>query len=365
VTAGFLSPLPPAPSGVADYSAALLEAMRKLGRVETDATRADVWLYHLGNNPLHGPMYEAALARPGVVVLHDAVLHHFLLGRLDRDAYIEEFIYNYGEWTRDLARTLWDGRRRSALDARYFERALVRRVAECSRAVIVHNPGAAAIVASHAPAAKVVEIPHLFAPPRLPRRGEVERWRAAQGIAPGAFLFGVFGHLRESKRLPSILKAFACVRQEAPKAALLVAGDFVSSDLERALSDDLRAPGVLRLPYLGEREFWLAASAVDACVNLRHPAAGETSGIAIRLMGIGKPVILQDSAETSRLPSDSCLKLETGVAEAGMLSDYMMWLAVSRQPARQIGERAAAHILRHHSAAEAARRYWEVLCACC
>jgi hypothetical protein len=33
---------------------------------------------------------------------------------------------------------------------------------------------------------------------------------------------------------------------------------------------------------------------VDACINLRYPAAGETSGIAIRLMGIGKPVLLTD-----------------------------------------------------------------------
>ena len=77
---------------------------------------------------------------------------------------------------------------------------------------------------------------------------------------------------------------------------LLVAGQFASTDLERAVEPLLRAPGIVRLPYLEEREFWLAASAVDACINLRDPAAGETSGIAIRLMGIGKPVLLTDAA---------------------------------------------------------------------
>ena len=58
-----------------------------------------------------------------------------------------------------------------------------------------------------------------------------------------------------------------------------------------------QAPGVIRRPYLPESEFWLAAAAVDACINLRYPAAGETSGIAIRLMGIGKPVLVTDSPE--------------------------------------------------------------------
>jgi hypothetical protein len=64
----------------------------------------------------------------------------------------------------------------------------------------------------------------------------------------------------------------------------------------------LGAPGVVRLPYLAEREFWLAARAVDACINLRYPAAGESSGIAIRMMGIGKPVLLTDGLESRRFP---------------------------------------------------------------
>ena len=80
---GFFSPLPPAPTGVSDYSAALLTALRKHGEVEVAASDADVALYHVGNNLLHREIYDRALARPGVVVLHDAVLQHFFLGTLD------------------------------------------------------------------------------------------------------------------------------------------------------------------------------------------------------------------------------------------------------------------------------------------
>src|SRR5262249_60490784 len=38
----------------------------------------DVPIYHLGNNAYHRYCYDAALARPGVSVFHDFVLHHML-----------------------------------------------------------------------------------------------------------------------------------------------------------------------------------------------------------------------------------------------------------------------------------------------
>ena len=48
MTAGFYSPLPPARTGIADYSAALLDGLRRFGRVEIAPARCDVALYHLG-----------------------------------------------------------------------------------------------------------------------------------------------------------------------------------------------------------------------------------------------------------------------------------------------------------------------------
>src|SRR5262249_14011780 len=144
--------MPPEKTGVADYSAALLDGMRKLGPIGEDG---DIALYHLGNNHLHREIYARALERPGAVVLHDAVLNHFFLGALDEAAYIDEFIVNYGEWTRGLASELWRNRARSAADPRYFEYPMLKRVAERSRAVIVHNPAAACAVQRHVPNARI------------------------------------------------------------------------------------------------------------------------------------------------------------------------------------------------------------------
>ena len=98
-----------------------------------------------------------------------------------------------------------------------------------------------------------------------------------------------------------MLRAFDIVRRSR-EAALLVAGDFVSGDYERSLATALSAPGIIRVPLLPERDWWLYASAADACINLRYPAAGETSGIAIRMMGIGKPVLVTSGAENEDIP---------------------------------------------------------------
>jgi glycosyltransferase involved in cell wall biosynthesis len=362
VTVGFHAPLPPAASGVADYAAALLTALRARGPVEIAPARCDVALYHLGNNPLHAAIYRRALEQPGVVVLHDAVLHHFLLGTLDEAAYVEEFVYNYGEWARGLATELWRGRAGSGFDSRYFSYPMLRRVAERSRAVVVHNPAAAAMVRAHAPDARVVEIPHLCEPPPPVSAADATAFRRRHRVPAGAFLFGVFGYLRESKRLAGVLEAFAKLHAENPATALLVAGDFVSRDLERAAAPLLLAPGVHRLPYLAEAAFWRAAAAVDACVNLRDPGAGETSGITIRLMGMAKPVLLSEGPETAAFPEDACLRVPRGAAERQALFEHMVLLVSMSEVAREIGLRGAAFVSREHAVERSATLYWSILC---
>ena len=360
---GYHAPLPPVRSGVADYAAALLGALRKHGDVVVNSAGTSVNLYHLGNNDLHRRIYSLALERPGVVVLHDAVLHHMLLGSFDETRYVAEFVYNYGEWSRDLAAQLWRDRRCSGSDPRYFQYAMLRRIAERSQALIVHNPAAANIVRSHSLAARLIEIPHLFSPPVLPAGWEVARLRQSMGFRPHTFVFGVFGYQRESKRVLPILRTFAELRAAGLDAGLVVAGEFVSRDLARAAEPLLRSPGVCRAGFAPEDTFWKLASAVDACLALRYPPAGETSGIAIRLMGIGKPVLITDSAESERLPETACVRVDAGPGETDSLAAQMMWLVRFPESAREIGRRARQYIGEKHSVERAAGSYWEALCA--
>lgn len=360
---GFYAPLPPARTGVADYAATLLAALRRHGRVEVAPQRCDVALYHLGNNQMHAAIYRRALEQPGVVVLHDAVLHHFLLGLLDRPAYVDEFAYNYGDWNRGLAAELWQARAGSGTDTRYFQFPMLKHAAECARAVVVHNPAAGRAVREHAVNTPVIEIPHLFQQPDLPTDGEAARYRQGLGLPGDAFVFGVFGFLRESKRLLTVLETFARLHAKQPRTALLVAGSFVSTDLERAVEPLLREPGIVRVPYLSQREFWLAAGAVDACINLRYPAAGETSGIAIQLMGLAKPVLLTDAEECGRFPEAACARIASGLGERESLWRHMVLLTSLPGVARAIGHQGALYIREHHQLEQVAQQYWDTLCA--
>ena len=355
---GFFSPLPPAPTGVADYSESLLTHLRKLGDVEIAPQKCDIALYHVGNNSLHREIYQRAITHPGIVVLHDAVLQHLFLGMFSADEYLEEFVYNYGESARGLGRQLWEQRARSGADARYFEHPMLKRIAMASRAIIVHNPAAAAAVRKHAPDAHVVEIPHLFEPPVLPSPEETLRFRESLGISRSTLLMGTFGHQRETKRLAVLLRAF----QKAPTGArLLVSGEFVSRTFENAVAPLLLHPGILRTGYLPESEMWRYAAATDVCVNLRYPSGAETSGIAVRMMGIGKPVIFTAGEALSRIPANACLQVEVGPEEEKMLAGYLAWLAENREAGIEIGRRAAAHIAQCHAPEKVACDYWTVV----
>jgi len=349
------APPPRSRSGVADYAETLGSALDRFGRPGVD-------LYHLGNNALHAGIYRQALEKPGVVVLHDAVLHHFFLGSLTREQYVGEFVFNYGEWRRHLAEELWAERSSSGVDPRYFEYPLIRRVAETSRAVIVHNPGAARMAREHG-ARDFHVIPHFFEPAALPDHADTARFRQWLGVAQGTTLFGIFGYLRETKRVIPCLDAFRRLHAALPGTALLLAGDAVSTVLGRLLTTAADHPAIHRLGHLSESDLRTAASAIDCCLNLRYPGAGETSGIAIRMMGTGKPVMLTAGEESGAIPPPACLRIPPGVAEAAGLFEYMVMVAQFPGIAKEIGAQARRHILEQHSLEAVGRKYWQVLCS--
>ncbi len=361
MTVGYHAPPPGSLSGIADYAETLRRALERLGRVESGADRADIHLYHLGNNRLHEQIYARALREPGVIVLHDAVLHHLMLGTLSGEEYISEWVYNYGEWRRDLGEELWRERARSAFDPRYFQFPMLRRILERSRGVIVHNPGAAAIARAQG-ASRVEIIPHFCETGAIPEAADLARFRQHLGVEQGTVLFGLFGYLREPKRVMPCIRAFERLHKLRPDSALLLAGEVVSGDLRRLLQNKPNHPAIHRLGRLSERDFAIAGAAVDCCLNLRYPGAGETSGIAVRLMGLARPVIVTDNAENSSFPPAAVLRVAAGVAESAELFEHMLLVTEFPRIGREIGRAAQLHVRQCHALEPVARKYWEALC---
>ena len=228
--------------------------------------------------------------------------------------------------------------------------------------VIVHNPAAAQAVREHSPETRIAEIPHFYQPTPPPAADEIREFRDRIGVPRNGFVFAIFGYLRESKRIVPILRAFLRLRRINPKTQLLIAGEFVSQELERSVSKLLTLAGVHRLGHLSETDLHLCAASVDCCLNLRYPTAGETSGIAMRLMGAGKPVVVTNGQEWARFPDTCVFRIPAGPAEAEALFDTMAVLSDNPELGRLMGHQAAEHIQRYHSLSASGIEYWNLLC---
>ena len=201
----FFSPLPPARSGIADYSEALLGALRPLADVEVfsgperafDPAGFDIALYHVGNNPYHEFVYETALRYPGVVVMHESNLHHLIAGltikRGDWDAYMRECEYHGGAEARAFAERV----RRLEVGPDYEGVAMTRRLLERSRAVVVHSRFMESEMRAAGFAGPVAAIPHGAWIPAADRN----RYRHKLGLDETTPLVGIFGFLKPYKRI--------------------------------------------------------------------------------------------------------------------------------------------------------------------
>jgi glycosyltransferase involved in cell wall biosynthesis len=362
---GWASPLPPQRSGIADYSARLVPALAERLEIELLAEpgqrpeRAlaerfavrplaglpglaaergyDAVVYQMGNHPgFHGGILGALLRHPGIVVLHEAVLHHMVreltLSAGDPDGYAEAMRYAYGPTGRALAlRAIATG---VPLDP--WRYPLFERTVDAARAVVVHNRSTRDRVLAARPAARVEVIPHFVELDELERGAaaglgsDPRAARAALGLPPDALVVATFGYLTAAKRLDACLAAFARLRAERPEAVFLLAGEAAPDlDLERRLAGAAggAGAGVIPLGHLPLDRFLAAMAATDVALNLRHPTGGETSGTLMRLLALGKAVVVTDAGAFAEIPDGCVAKVAPDAFEAELLAVVLGRLA--------------------------------------
>ena len=285
---------------------------------------ADVSLYHVGNNPdAHGWIVEALRRRPGVVVLHDFVLHHLVagltIGRRDGHGYLDAMEREGGVVGRLLGHAVLDKRIPPLWENRPEDFHLAGEILDLASALIVHS----CYVRDRARAAGY-ERPIFVVPHPAWRAPDVQPERIA-----GEPLFGVFGNLNSTKRVPQLLEAFARVRRSHPGARLLLVGATSPGfDLERRLQRlGLDSDGLIREDYVGEDRLWALIAACDVVVSLRAPTMGETSGGVIRALTLGKPLVVSDVGWFRELPSEVALKVAPDEDEADNLAAALELLA--------------------------------------
>jgi glycosyltransferase involved in cell wall biosynthesis len=359
-----ITPLPPAETGIAAYSARLLAAIATTRELRAyadggagasapdECAGLDVLplgalgrrerrrLYVFGNSPFHTGALRSLTSLGGDVLLHEVALWGVYVG-LEREGVLPP----------GGARE-----RVAALEGRTLEEtiplpcSMVAEVVARARRILVHTDQARRDLAARHPGraddVRVVSFGHPEPSP-LP---------APQGDP----VVASFGHQRTAEL---VVEAFPAIVAAIPSARLwLVGAEFSAGQMEglvellasAGLADRVIATGWLDADRYRER---IAATAVAIQPRLR--SYGERSAALGDLLCAGIPTVTHASAHADGIPGDAIARVPEG-AGAGELASATV--ALLREPARRLAMRDAA--LRYaaaHSFERAAREVLEAL----
>lgn len=360
------SPMPPAKSGIADYSAALAGELGRLTDLEVfpdqperfDPAHYDALVYQIGNNGYHTFVYEAALRWPGCVVLHEANLHHLItdltIRRNDWDGYLRECEYDGG------ARALEYAKRVKALQVGpdYEGVPMLRRVLDRARSVIVHSCHVMDEVRKTGFSGPVARIPH----GAWIEDGDRMAFRQRLGLDATAPLIGIFGFLKPYKRISESLRAFRRLLRVEPRARMILVGELHPDYPVQQMISTLGLAGAVRvLGFTPIEDFTGYIAACDIVLNLRYPTVGESSGTLLRALGIGRPALVSDVGSFRDFPDDVCLKVPVGPGEEDVIYEYLNILVSNREAALGLGKKARAYVEAECNWGLVAQRYAEFL----
>jgi glycosyltransferase involved in cell wall biosynthesis len=386
----FVSPLPPQPSGVADASYRLLEALGARCNVdafvdgykvgESDRARApagvsvasttafdrcerarggyDRVVYCLGNSEFHAGALALLQKRPGIVLAHDLRLSglYAWAARERPDAVPSSF--------HQMLQSMYGDRIPASLgeqgwldldDAERYGVFMARdAIASCER-FLVHSRYAgqlARLEAAPTDVTKIGVIPFgIVSPDNFPDR------------APGPqALVATFGIASAAKQTGKIVEAFAAIAKGDEETRFAVIGSF-HDPRERAeaerLAEELGIQERLDLTgRVSQTEFFDWMSRTTVAVQLRSWSNGETSAAVTDCLAAGIPTVVTNIGSTAELPDDCVVKVARRIDARSLGLEVSALLA---DPARRSQLSAAAQDYARSSSFErAAEALYEV-----
>ena len=360
----YFSPLPPARSGIADYSRELIPYLAKHAditlftcrshEIDTDLAKEfpirlildypeerwqyDIPLYQMGNSSHHEAIYQMFLRYPGIVTLHDYSLHHFIsdrsVGSNQFAGYVRELGYELGQQGVALARQIRVGERSHEL----FEHPLNKRLLDLSLGLIVHSRYVQNLALSRKNNLPITVIPQqMVVPVKKSCRNKLP-W------PNDAVIFASAGQVTVAKQIEFALRAFKQVRQAVPNAYYLITGEQTD---EVDLANIIHSLGLSDCVWLtghvnGGQEFvdWIYSA--DIIINLRYPTVGETSRTALCALATGRPLIVFDHGWYSELPDSVCIKI-TPLDKISLVA-AMLEIAQNPNKRQQLGQAGLQYI---------------------
>ena len=385
----YASPLNPIASGISDYSEELLPylgryvdltlyhddglrpsnpmlgqycELRPISRLERDQRRKrfDAIIYHMGNSAAHHAIWGTMQRVPGIVVLHEFVLHHFMLQYYattlgDIERYQAEAARRYGPEGEHIAKLMMHGRFVEAA----FELPFCEDVLDRAQGLIAHSRYVLARAAAIRPTLAMGLAPMGVPLPPLINKAAA---RARRGLAGDAPILASFGHINPYKRLEAALRAVRQLREPYPSLQYLLVGSVsphfqLQSLIERlGMQEYVHATG-----FVDRATFEEYVAATDICLNLRHPTAGETSASLLRLLGAARPSLVTASGAFSELPAGVAAQVDPDASEGDLIHAYCRVLLDQPEMAQALGTAARCFVEQEHSLDASAAAYMRFL----
>lgn len=351
----FVSPLPPARSGVADYSARLLRELASHYEIEVVADQPEVvdpwveanfpfrsvdWLreladpearvlYHMGNSPVHAFMLELMRQRPGVVMLHD-----FFLGGLrswmDTSPDARSWMVAHGKGS--FSRVLFEHHGYNALihDMRHGRNSTLDKypmnldVLDRALGVLVHSHHAIDLARLHW-GAQAVEKFEVVPYPKAIFRRDRRTARRFLGIDQDDVVVCSFGIMAPTKLNHRLLNAWIkSSLANDPRCHLIFVGENEGGEYGKNILATIEgAPSPERIRITGFVDDTCYAdylAAADVAVQLRTASRGETSGAIFDGLAQGIPLIVNAHGSIDEFPGDILLKLDDQFSDEDLVA---------------------------------------------
>lgn len=317
------------------------------------AGRFDLVIYNLGDEPnIHGYMFDALEDYPGVVLLHDLVLHHAIFQRTwaqgKLDEYISELSYSYGQ---DIAERVVHQIRAGHFESVAVQYPLVERVLDTSLAVVGFNDYMVTKIRDLCPDLAVYSLRYPFyLPEGLTEKYDGHPMRRNLGSSDRTVI-ATFGLFNSQKRLELTLQAFQQLTKTQQVDFVLI-GAALDKDLESRLNSLQLTEHVKTTGWLPPLAFVQYMFAVDIAVQLRYPHVGGTPYTPIRLLGLGVPTIISDIAPQADIPQSAVIRIVPDRGDEAMMvytaMDYLLQHPLQR---KEMGQAGRAYIQSHHDPA--------------
>jgi glycosyltransferase involved in cell wall biosynthesis len=308
----------------------------------------DAIVYNLGDYlTFHRDIFAVSRNRPGVVILHDRVLHHLFAGMWLTGAdpklqlYVERMRAYYGEPGAEVARATLEGERQPVWesDEEVLRYPLYEEGILTAHGVVTHSEGQAGdIRARWRGPVRALHLPCYS-----------DTLRQVEGGPPpesdGSLRLLTVGHLNPNKQVHRVVEMLAADPELASQVTYTIVGPddgfkAYVNDLRRLVARHADRLSVEILGWQPPDRLDRLMRQTDIFINLRHPVMEGSSASLMRQLAYGRPALCFESGFFGELPGEAVVRVPAGDFVAA--DEALRELVGNRERRLRVGKKARA-----------------------